>query len=84
MTNEEIRNESQPRLGAQSLLGDLLPVIRPRSGSGLRVGLRFPKAGNTLSFFPLPPLFEQFKALETLEHISLATQRGGRAQTTML
>jgi len=51
---------------------------------GLRIPLGLAKAGDPVALFPLAAFLEQFNPLKALEHIPFATQRGSRAQTSML
>ena len=50
--------------------------------SGFPFGLA--QAGDPLALFPLAAFLEQFQALEALQDIPFAAQRGSRAQTPML
>jgi len=48
------------------------------------VGFRLAETRDAVAVFPLAPLFEDFRAFKTLEDITLTTQGGRRAETTML
>jgi hypothetical protein len=54
--------------------------IKKELGSGLGLA----QAGDAFPVFPLATLLQYLQALKTLKHIPLATQGGGRTQTTML
>jgi len=50
----------------------------------LRFRFGFAQTRDAVAGLPLAAFFEKFRALETLEDIALAAQRGRRAQTAML
>jgi hypothetical protein len=52
--------------------------------SELHFRLGLAEAGNSVAGLPLAALFEEIRALETLENIALAAKLGRRAQTGML
>jgi hypothetical protein len=79
----ELRMTNRERETGRSRFDNSTLAIRPSQfGSGFPPGLA--QAGDAVAFFPLTTLFHNLDALKTLEHIALATQNGGRAQTAML
>lgn len=50
----------------------------------LNVRFRFRQAEHLAALFPLPALFEQFNALETLQDIAFGRDRAGAFQAAML
>ena len=53
-------------------------------GARSLVGLGFFEADDALAILELPALFEQFDALETLEHVALGFDRALTAKTSVL
>ena len=51
------------------------PTKKLLRGLGLNAG--FAQAGDTIAFFPLAALFQDFDALEALQNIPLRTQGAG-------
>jgi hypothetical protein len=52
------------------------------TGLGFAFGLA--QAGDAIAFFPLAAFLKQLDALEALEHIAFAAQRGRGAETPVL